>query len=90
MKFYNFSEAKQNFSTVLNTALSDEVINIGNDGSKFKLISIDSAKEGQKSPLEDIEGVNNHQLKLVASTMATKVAFERLKPLRRTTSTTTG
>jgi hypothetical protein len=41
MKFYNFSEAKQNFSTVLDTALSEEVIIKGNDGGKFKLIYID-------------------------------------------------
>ncbi|MDR1013062.1 MAG: type II toxin-antitoxin system Phd/YefM family antitoxin [Lactobacillales bacterium] len=60
MKFYNFSEAKQNFTTILNTALSEDVIITGDDGSKFKLISIDPAQEEQKSPLEDIEGIKTN------------------------------
>ncbi|MDR3144804.1 MAG: type II toxin-antitoxin system Phd/YefM family antitoxin, partial [Treponema sp.] len=36
MKVYNYSEARQNFSTVLNTALKEEVIITRRDGSKFK------------------------------------------------------
>ena len=36
MKIYNYSEARQNFSTVLNTALKEEVIITRKDGSKYK------------------------------------------------------
>ncbi|MDR1320031.1 MAG: type II toxin-antitoxin system Phd/YefM family antitoxin [Gracilibacteraceae bacterium] len=40
MKIYNYSEARQNFSTVLNAALQEEVIITRRDGTKFKLFSI--------------------------------------------------
>jgi prevent-host-death family protein len=55
MKVYKYSEARQNFSTVLNTALKEEVIITRKDGNRFKLISIN--KKSKKSPL-DIEGIN--------------------------------
>jgi prevent-host-death family protein len=58
MRIYNYSEARQNFSTVLNTALKEEVIITRKDGSKFKLVSINENKKKAKSPLEDIKGVN--------------------------------
>ena len=56
MKVYNYSEARQNFATVLNTALTEEVIIARKDGSKFRLISIQEKKK-KKSPLEDIKGI---------------------------------
>ena len=40
MKVFNYSEARQNFSTLLNAALKEEVIITRKDGSKFKLISL--------------------------------------------------
>jgi len=56
MKVYNYSQARQNFATVLNTALKEEVIIARKDGSRFKLVSmLDNRKK--KSPLEDIKGV---------------------------------
>jgi PHD/YefM family antitoxin component YafN of YafNO toxin-antitoxin module len=55
MKIYKYSEARQNFSTVLNTALKEEVFITRKDGSKFKLVSVN--KKEKKSPL-DIEGIN--------------------------------
>ena len=57
MKVYNYSEARQNFSTVLNTALKEEVIISRKDGSKFRLISMHKNKKRGKSPLEDIKGI---------------------------------
>ena len=57
MKIYNYSEARQNFATVLNTALKEEVIIARKDGSKFKLISIHENRKKGKSPLEDIKGI---------------------------------
>jgi prevent-host-death family protein len=57
MKIYNYSEARQNFSTVLNTALKEEVIITRRDGSKFKLISIKENKNELESPLENIKGI---------------------------------
>jgi prevent-host-death family protein len=57
MKVYNYSEARQNFSTVLNTALKEEVIISRKDGNKFKIISMRENKKRGKSPLEDIKGI---------------------------------
>jgi len=57
MKVYNYSEARQNFSTVLNTALKEEVIISRKDGSKFRIISMRENKKRGKSPLEDIKGI---------------------------------
>jgi hypothetical protein len=52
---YNYSDARQNFSTLLNTALKEDVIIARKDGSKFKVVSIN--KKMSKSPLEDIQGI---------------------------------
>ncbi|GHV54550.1 hypothetical protein AGMMS49579_15350 [Spirochaetia bacterium] len=53
MKTFKYSEARQNFSTVLNTALKEEVFITRKDGNRFKLISVNK----KKSPF-DIEGIN--------------------------------
>ncbi|GHV80311.1 hypothetical protein AGMMS49944_21020 [Spirochaetia bacterium] len=55
MKTFKYSEARQNFSTVLNTALKEDVFITRKDGSRFKLISVN--KKEKKSPF-DIEGIN--------------------------------
>jgi antitoxin (DNA-binding transcriptional repressor) of toxin-antitoxin stability system len=55
MKVYKYSEARQNFSTVLNTALKEEVIITRKDGNSFRLAAID--KKSKKSPL-DIKGID--------------------------------
>jgi prevent-host-death family protein len=60
MKIYNYSEARQKFSTVLNTALKEEVIITRRDGSKFKVISITENKKDLKSPLENIKGIKTN------------------------------
>jgi len=57
MKVYNYSEARQNFSTVLNTALKEEVIIARKDGSKFKLTPLHENLKKTKSPLETIKGI---------------------------------
>jgi hypothetical protein len=57
MKIYNYSEARQNFTTVLNTALKEDVIIARKDGSKFKIISLNEKKGKGKSPFEGIKGV---------------------------------
>ncbi|GHU08725.1 hypothetical protein FACS1894151_05140 [Spirochaetia bacterium] len=57
MKIYNYSEARQNFTTVLNTALKEEVIIARKDGSRFKIISIEDEENKGRSPLEGIKGV---------------------------------
>jgi antitoxin (DNA-binding transcriptional repressor) of toxin-antitoxin stability system len=55
MRIYKYSEARQNFSTVLNTAVKEEVIITRKDGNRFKLVAIN--KKSKKSPL-DIEGID--------------------------------
>jgi antitoxin (DNA-binding transcriptional repressor) of toxin-antitoxin stability system len=55
MKIYKYSEARQNFATVLNTALKEEVIITRKDGNRFKLVPIN--KKSKRSPL-DIEGID--------------------------------
>ena len=57
MRVYNYSEARQNFTTVLNTALKEEVIITRKDGSRFRLVSIKKNKQN-KSPFEDIKGIS--------------------------------
>ena len=57
MKVFNYSEARQNFATLLNTALKEEVIIARKDGSKFKLISLHQNEKKGKSPLEGIKGI---------------------------------
>jgi len=57
MRVYNYSEARQNFSTLLNTALNEEVIITRKDGSKFKVIPI--GENESKSPF-DVKGVNTN------------------------------
>jgi antitoxin (DNA-binding transcriptional repressor) of toxin-antitoxin stability system len=55
MKIFKYSEARQNFSTVLNTSLKEEVIITRKDGNRFKLVPIN--KKTKKSPF-DIEGID--------------------------------
>jgi antitoxin (DNA-binding transcriptional repressor) of toxin-antitoxin stability system len=55
MRVYNYSEARQNFSSLLNTALNEEVIIARKDGSKFKVVPIGDNES--KSPF-DIKGIN--------------------------------
>jgi len=57
MKVYNYSQARQNFATVLNTALKEDVVIARKDGSRFKLISMYEKKKKGKSPLENIKGI---------------------------------
>ena len=57
MRIYNYSEARQNFTSVLNTALKEEVIIRRKDGSRFKIVPIDKGRKKGKSPLEGIKGI---------------------------------
>jgi len=55
MKIYNYIEAQQNFSAVLNTALIQDVIVRKQNGQRFKIIPI---KENiNQSPFE-VSGIN--------------------------------
>jgi len=60
MKVYNYSDARQNFSTVLNTAIKEDVIIARKDGSRFKLTAIHTNVKMAKSPLEDITGIKTN------------------------------
>ncbi|MCL2193871.1 MAG: type II toxin-antitoxin system Phd/YefM family antitoxin [Treponema sp.] len=57
MRVFNYSEARQNFSTLLNTALKEDVIITRKDGSRFKLISMHEDEKREKSPLEGRKGI---------------------------------
>ncbi len=48
MRVFNYSEARQNFATVLNLACKEDVIISKKDGQRFKLIPI--ASNENKSP----------------------------------------
>lgn len=56
MRVFNYSEARQNFSFLLNTALEEEVVIKRRDGSKFKVIPI--MEEPPQSPF-DIKGIDS-------------------------------
>jgi hypothetical protein len=60
MKFFNYSEVQQNFSTVLDTAVNDDVIITRSDGSKFKIVFINKINTDLKSPFEDIKGIQTN------------------------------
>ncbi len=49
MRVFNYSEARQNFATILNLACKEDVIISKKDGQKFKLIPIINTEEN-KSP----------------------------------------
>lgn len=55
MRVYNYSEARQNFASLLNTALKEEVIIKRKDGSKFKIVSMSESKTD--SPF-NVKGIN--------------------------------
>jgi antitoxin (DNA-binding transcriptional repressor) of toxin-antitoxin stability system len=55
MRVYKYSEARQNFSTVLNTALKEEVIITRKDSNRFRLVAMD--EKSKRSPL-DIKGID--------------------------------
>jgi hypothetical protein len=57
MRIYNYSEARQNFTSVLNASLKEEVVIRRKDGSKFKIVPLDVGKKSEKSPLEGIKGI---------------------------------
>jgi hypothetical protein len=56
MKVYNYSQARQNFTSVLNTALREEVEIQRKDGSRFKIVPVIGDRK-EKSPLEGIKGI---------------------------------
>jgi len=55
MKVFNYSEARQNFSSVLNTALKEDVVIKRRDGSTFKVVPI--TEKDKRSPF-DVPGVD--------------------------------
>jgi hypothetical protein len=55
MEIYKYSKTRQNSSTVINTALKEEIFITRKDESKFK--SLSGSEKEKKSPL-DIEGIN--------------------------------
>ncbi len=56
MRVFNYSEARRNFSTMLNTALKEEVVIARKDGSKFKVVPM--GEKTKKSPF-DIDGIKS-------------------------------
>ncbi len=57
MRIFNYSEARQNFAAVLNKALEEEVIIKRKDGTRFKIVPLNS-KQDDRSPF-DIDGVES-------------------------------
>jgi len=55
MKVFNYSEARQNFASLLNTSLTEDVVIKRKDGSRFKLVPI--IDKNPKSPF-DIDGID--------------------------------
>ena len=57
MRVFNYSEARQNFSSILNMAVKEDVIITKKDGSMFKIIPISNQKA--KSPF-DVPGIKSN------------------------------
>jgi hypothetical protein len=59
MKTYNYAEAQQNLSLVLNMAVSEDVIIKRQDGIGFKLVYLNENTNNRRS-LFDVEGINTN------------------------------
>lgn len=57
MRVFNYSEARQNFASLLNMAVKEDVIITKKDGSRFKITPISNKKV--KSPF-DVPGVKSN------------------------------
>ena len=57
MRVFNYSEARQNFASLLKMALKEDVIITKKDGSRFKIIPISNTKV--KSPF-DVQGIKSN------------------------------
>ncbi|MCL2328506.1 MAG: type II toxin-antitoxin system prevent-host-death family antitoxin [Bacteroidetes bacterium] len=55
MRAYNYLEAQQDFSTVLDTAMSQDVIIVKNNGRKFRITPI---MDTEISSPFDVAGIN--------------------------------
>ncbi|MBL7006138.1 MAG: type II toxin-antitoxin system Phd/YefM family antitoxin [Spirochaetia bacterium] len=56
MRVFNYSEARQNFASILNLAATEEVIIAKKDGSRFKIVPL--TKNESKSPF-DVPGIKS-------------------------------
>jgi PHD/YefM family antitoxin component YafN of YafNO toxin-antitoxin module len=55
MAVYSYSYARNNFSSLMNTALSEDVIIARRNGSQFRIVPV---KAKQKKSSLDIEGIH--------------------------------
>ena len=56
MRVFNYSEARQNFASILNMATKEDVIITKKDGSRFKIVPL--SKNESKSPF-DVHGIKS-------------------------------
>jgi len=56
MRVFNYSEARQNFASILNMAAEEEVIIAKKDGSKFKIVPL--TENESKSPF-NVPGIKS-------------------------------
>ena len=56
MKTYDYSEAQQNFSSILNLALTQDIIIKEKNGRRFRITPVKDVVN--KSPFEYISGIN--------------------------------
>ena len=58
MKTYNYAEAQQNLSFVLNMAVSEDVVIKRQDGIRFKLVYLNESTNNRS--LLDVEGIDTN------------------------------
>jgi len=58
MKTYNYAEAQQNLSLVLNMAVNEDVVIKRQDGIGFKLVYLNESTNNRS--LLDVEGINTN------------------------------
>jgi len=58
MKTYNYAEAQQNLSLVLNTAVNEDVVIKRQDGNRFKLVYLNESSNHRS--MLDVEGINTN------------------------------
>ncbi|ADK79831.1 type II toxin-antitoxin system Phd/YefM family antitoxin [Sediminispirochaeta smaragdinae] len=73
MRVFSYSEARQNFASILNMATEEDVVIAKKDGTKFKIVPL--TKNESKSPF-DVPGIK--------SNITTKEILEIMKEARET------
>jgi PHD/YefM family antitoxin component YafN of YafNO toxin-antitoxin module len=82
MKVFNCSEASQDLSTVLNTALKEDVIIAQENGNKFKIVPLQEKDENSLNIKVQEKGENSSDIKEKKSNITMNDVINAIKKNR--------